>query len=157
MCSSDLLGAVLRSFGGLPYRLQDEGERNGVRWVNDSLSTAPEAAAAAVRALAPGVRTVIAGGQDRGYDPTPLVEALIAHGVQTLVVVPDTGAAIAAAARRMGFGGDVHEVAGLPEAVAMAVARTPAGSTCLFSPGAPSYNRYKSFEERGAHLRALIR
>lgn len=149
------LGAVIRSFSGLPYRLQDEGFHQGIRWVNDSLSTAPEAAAAAIGALAP-VATVIAGGQDRGYDPTPLVEAAIRHDVATLVLVPDTGATIAATARRLGFPGAVHEVPGLPEAVAVAKAATPAGATCLFSPGAPSYNRYRSFEERGAHLRGLI-
>ena len=51
----------------------------------------------------------------------------------------------------------IHEVATLDEAVALAVACSPRGTTCLFSPGAPSYNAYDSFEERGRHFRTLVR
>ena len=150
------LRAVLSTFRGLPFRLEDEGVRRGIRWVNDSLSTAPEAVAAALHALAPGVETLIAGGYDRGYDPAPLVEAVAASGVHTLILLPGTGASIARHARSSRLEVDVLEVPSLDEAVALAMERTPRGSICLFSPGAPSYNHYRSFEERGAHLRALL-
>jgi UDP-N-acetylmuramoylalanine--D-glutamate ligase len=163
LAATELLGVraehlerVLASFRGLPYRLQDEGVHGGIRWINDSLSTAPEVVAVALRALGRAVSTVIAGGQDRGYDPGVLVEQLRAAPVATLIVLPDTGAALARQVRACGLGLVVREAANLDEAVALAVACSPAGTTCLFSPGAPSYNAYASFEERGRHFRRLV-
>jgi UDP-N-acetylmuramoylalanine-D-glutamate ligase len=151
------LERVLASFRGLPYRLQDEGVHGGIRWINDSLSTAPEVVAVALRALGPSVSTVIAGGQDRGYDPRALVAELEASPVGTLIVLPETGAAIARQVRARGrLGLVVREAANLDEAVALAVDCSPAGTTCLFSPGAPSYHAYESFEERGRHFRRLV-
>ena len=106
LAATELLGVrpehlerVLASFRGLPYRLQDEGVHGGVRWINDSLSTAPEVVAVALRALGRSVSTLIAGGQDRGYDPGVLVDQLRAAPVGTIVVLPDTGAAIARGVR----------------------------------------------------------
>jgi UDP-N-acetylmuramoylalanine--D-glutamate ligase len=151
----DHLQAALRTFGGLPFRLQDEGLHRGRRWINDSISTAPEAAAAALRAF-PQATTLIAGGHDRGYDPRPLIAALAESAVAELILLPITGASIAAGVREAGLPVRVAEVADLPEAVALAEARSPQGSLVLFSPGAPSYNQYRSFEERGRHLRALL-
>jgi UDP-N-acetylmuramoylalanine--D-glutamate ligase len=150
------LGSALRTFQGLPFRLQDEGEHGGVRWINDSLSTAPEVVAVALRALKSSVTTLIAGGYDRGYDPRPIIEALTKSSVKTLIVLPDTGAAIAAIARVACPHLTIREVGSLDEAVRVALESTPAGTTCLFSPGAPSYNAYGSFEERGKHFRTLV-
>ena len=150
------LEQVLASFHGLPYRLQDEGMHGGIRWYNDSLSTAPEVVAVALRALGPSVRTLIVGGQDRGYDARALVDQLTAAPVETLVVLPETGAAIARQVRAGGLALVVREASDLDEAVALAVACSPQGTTCLFSPGAPSYHAYASFEERGKHFRRLV-
>jgi UDP-N-acetylmuramoylalanine--D-glutamate ligase len=152
----DHLQRALQSFRGLPFRLQDEGEHGGIRWINDSLSTAPEVVAVALRALKSSVTTLIAGGYDRGYDQRPMIEALTKSSVKTLIVVPDTGRAIAAMARIACPHLDVREAASLDEAVSLALESTPAGTTCLFSPGAPSYNAYGSFEERGKHFRTLV-
>ncbi len=148
--------SVLSSFRGLSFRLEDEGVHAGVRWINDSLSTAPEVVAVALRALGSSVSTVIVGGHDRGYDPRALVEALAVSRVRTLVALPDTGPSIARAVRGARLDLVIHEVAGLEDAVALAVACSPEGTTCLFSPGAPSYNAYDSFEERGRHFRTLV-
>lgn len=151
------LQSVLSTFAGLPFRLENEGLYGGVRWINDSLSTAPEAVAVAIEALAPTVRTLIAGGYDRGYDPTALLDAAKRFAVNTLILLPDTGAGIAAQARERQLDFELIEVDSLDEAVTEALKLTPKGATCLFSPGAPSYNRYRSFEERGAHLKALLK
>jgi len=150
------LHTVLSTFGGLPYRLQDEGIYHGIHWVNDSLSTAPEAAAAALQALSPAVHTLIAGGYDRGYDVSPLIDAIVAAGVRTIVLLPQTGSVIARLARRALPSQDIIEVDTLDRAVIIARDRTPNGDTCLFSPGAPSYNLYASFQERGDHFRSLV-
>ena len=153
--TSDHLQAALRSFRGLPFRLQDEGVHGGIRWINDSLSTAPEVVVVALRALK-SVTTLIAGGYDRGYEQQPMIDALAGSPVKTLILVPDTGTAIAALARAACPHLDIREAATLDQAVALALETTPAGATCLFSPGAPSYNAYVSFEERGRHFRTLV-
>lgn len=148
--------AVLAEFGGLPFRLEDEGLFAGIRFVNDSISTAPEAVAAALAALGPAVATLIAGGHDRGYRFEPLAAAAADSAVDTFILLPDTGAAIAALLRERVPGRTILAVPDLPAAVRAAFAHTPSGRTCLFSPGAPSYNVYESFAERGQHFRALL-
>ena len=73
-----------------------------------------------------------------------------------VIALPDTGASIVRQARAARLDMSLHEVPTLDDAVALAVDCTPPGATCLFSPGAPSYNAYESFEERGRHFRALV-
>lgn len=151
------LQRVLERFEGLPYRLADMGYHRGIRWINDAISTAPEATVVALQAFEPDVLTLIIGGKDRGFDYTPLVAYLASSVVQHVILLPDTGARIAALVRQQGVGHLVlMEVATLAEAVHCAFAVTPVGKSCLFSPGAPSYNQYSNFEERGRALVALV-
>ena len=152
----DDLQAVLSTFRSLPFRLQDEGIHHGIRWVNDSLSTAPEAVAVALRALGSVVYTLIVGGYDRGYNPAPVIDAVMKSSVRILILIPDTGKVIAKYANNVVCDTDIIEVESLDGAVVLACKNTPIGKTCLFSPGAPSYNLYSSFEERGIHFRNLL-
>jgi len=148
--------AALRAFAGLPFRLQAEGEHGGIHWINDSISTAPEASAAALEALAGTAHTLIVGGQDRGYDSAPLLKAILHYGVQAVVAMPDTGIAIADALQRSRAPVKVRVVEDLQQAVVAAVQLTPRGATCLLSPGAPSYNLFSGFEARGGEFRRCI-
>jgi UDP-N-acetylmuramoylalanine--D-glutamate ligase len=145
----DACQSVIESFAGLDFRLQDEGIHNGIRWINDSLSTTPETTLAALQAL-PETSTLILGGFDRGYALDALCRFLD-HSSLNIVLLPDTGWAIAERLKLVN-----HPVNCLEEAIAKAKALTPAGGLCLFSPGAPSYNQYRSFAERGEHFRQLI-
>jgi UDP-N-acetylmuramoylalanine--D-glutamate ligase len=147
---------VIREFSGLPYRLQAEGLHGGIHWINDSISTAPEASAAALEALAGQVHTLIVGGQDRGYNPLPLLQAIATHGVRAVIALPDTGIAIAEALQQMDKRVKVQVVPDLPQAVQTAVQLTPKGAVCLLSPGAPSYNLFTGFEARGGEFRRCI-
>jgi UDP-N-acetylmuramoylalanine--D-glutamate ligase len=152
------LREVLQRFRGLPFRLQNEGAHAGITWFNDAISTAPDTVAAALAALSGAftASTLIVGGQRRGLDQTPLAEALAASTVRTLIVMPDTGSDVARAVRARALPVTLLEADTLEDAVAAALSVTPQGHACLFSPGAPSYHRYKSFQERGAHLRRLL-
>ncbi|MFO1405273.1 MAG: UDP-N-acetylmuramoyl-L-alanine--D-glutamate ligase [Azonexus sp.] len=150
------LESVLSEFRGLPFRLEAEGLIGGISWVNDSISTAPEATAAALEALGGKVNTLIAGGYERGYDPRAMAEAIIEHQVRDVILLPDTGAVIGACLSQRGRDSGIYLVASLEEAVQLASRVTPLGSTCLLSPGAPSYNAFSSFEERGLEFRRCI-
>lgn len=152
------LEAVLRSFAGLPHRLEDLGVRNGVRWINDSIATAPEAAVAALDAFGGEVATYIGGGTDRGFDFTPLALALFARALPNVILLPPGGPAILAALANVDphAAARAHVMMDLEEAVALAARLTPEGSTVLFSPASPSYGVYKNFEERGDVFRGLV-
>lgn len=166
LCASEIFGAlpshlegVLASFSGLPHRLEDLGIHSGVRWVNDSIATAPEAAVAALDAFGDEVATYIGGGTDRGFDFEPLARALVSRAVPNVILLPPGGPSILAAlaARDPQAGARATAVADLGEAVALAARLTPPGSTVLFSPASPSYGVFKNFEERGDVFRGFVR
>lgn len=152
------LQSVLASFAGLPHRLEDLGVRGGVRWINDSIATAPEAAVAALDAFGDEVATYVGGGTDRGFDFAPLARELVSRRVQNVILVPPCGpsilAALAAVDRQAAD--RAHVVPSLADAVALAARLTPPGATVLFSPASPSFGLYRNFEERGNVFRELV-
>jgi UDP-N-acetylmuramoylalanine--D-glutamate ligase len=153
------VAAAVAAFRALPHRLSPVAVRGEVTFVDDTLSTTPVSVLAALRALAPRPVTLIAGGQDRGLDYTGLAEALGAGSdTVALVTVPDTGARLAADVRRVPGGAavPVHETASLEEAVAAAIGTTAPGGVVLLSPGAPSYNRFRNYEELAARFTELV-
>lgn len=149
------LPASLAGFQPLAHRLEPVAERDGVLWVNDSISTTPESTIAALASF-PGRKIVlIAGGQDRDQDFTTLARALNDADV-TLIAVPSTGPRLLIAARRAGL----DEASSLPAedleaAVKLARGRAGAGAVVLLSPAAPSYDNFRDFEERGGRFRSL--
>jgi UDP-N-acetylmuramoylalanine--D-glutamate ligase len=152
------LEGVLATFSGLPHRLEDLGVFGGVRWINDSIATAPEAAVAALDAFGGEVATFIGGGTDRGFDFAPLAHALVSRALPNVILLPPGGPALRAALVALDpeTGARARAVSDLAEAVALAARLTPRGSTVLFSPASPSYGVYKNFEERGDKFRGFV-
>jgi UDP-N-acetylmuramoylalanine--D-glutamate ligase len=156
---ADPVAAAVAGFRALPHRLSPIAALGDVTFVDDTLSTTPVSVLAALDALAPRRVTLIAGGQDRGLDYTGLARALVTRGESVrLVTVPDTGTRLAADVRREAGGAAVavHETASLDEAVATAIGTTPPGGVVLLSPGAPSYNRFRNYEELAARFTELV-
>ncbi len=150
------LPAALRGFRPLPHRLEVVAERDGVLWVNDSISTTPESALAALASFAEREVLLIGGGQDRGQDYTALGRELAARGA-SVIGLPSTGPRLLAAARSAGVGGArALEAPDLAAAVELARTLVGAGGVVLLSPAAPSYDNYRNFEERGERFRALV-
>lgn len=147
---------ALGDFGGLPFRLQAEGRYGGVQWVNDAISTAPEATAAALQAF-PETTALIVGGYDRGYCLDPLLEALQDSAVRYVATVPLSGPHIAQTLRDAGVACEICDAPDLAAAVAWVARRAAGAGLCLFSPGAPSYGVYKDFAERGRAFTALLK
>lgn len=144
----------LSSFNGLRHRLERVGVYAGVTWYDDSISTIPEAAIAAVRALG-RVDTLILGGFDRGIDYMPLVGFLKENPVNNLVFVGQAGRRI----RKL-----LTPNSSLPtlveddytKIVPWCAEHTPQGGVVLLSPAAASYDAFKSFEVRGDFYREQI-
>ena len=135
---------ILRSFEGLPHRLQKIAEFGGVAWVNDSKSTNLSAMQAALTAFErPCV--LIAGGRAKQEDLRRANLALSRHA-RTLVLFGESAHTMAQAWAGCA---PVVQVPDLAQAVEQAAALAEAGDCVLLSPGCASYDQYSSFEERG--------
>lgn len=137
----------LAEFRPLPHRLQPLGEHQGFDWINDSIGTTPQATLAALRTLEGRAVTVIVGGHDRGIDWNDFVVAMKAHAPHAIVAQGANGPRIARALRDAGVA--VEETADLATAVSRARAVTPAGGIILLSPGAPSFDQFHDYADRG--------
>ena len=145
----------LEGFSALAHRLETVAERDGVLWVNDSISTTPESTLAALASFPGREIVLIAGGQDRGQDYVRLGGAL-ADGSTTVIGVPTTGMRVLAAAAAAGVPrGRAIAAVDLREAVTRARELARPGAVVLLSPAAPSYDHYRDFEQRGERFREL--
>lgn len=151
----DALAAAdaLASFRPLPHRLQPLGEHDGFAWINDSISTTPQATLAALGSLEGRQVTVIVGGHDRGLDWSDFVAEAKRHAPYAIVAQGANGPRIAQALRAAGVA--VEETSDLGNAVARARELTPPGGTILLSPGAPSFDQFHDYAERGRRFAEL--
>jgi UDP-N-acetylmuramoyl-L-alanine---L-glutamate ligase len=142
-------------FRALPHRQQEIGEIDGVLYVDDSISTAPESTIAALEVYAGRDITAIIGGYDRGIDYGKLVAKLAGGGVRALVCLGASGDRIYAAVRATaGEPAAAAYARSMEEAVGFAKRVTPKGGIVLLSPAAPSYGQYRDFAERGRDFAA---
>ncbi len=141
--------ASLRDFRPLPHRFTALGERDGVEWVDDSISTTPDAALAAWLSLRGRDVTLILGGFDRGLAWDAFARALAAQPPRTVVTQGAAGARIARMLHEARVGSPIEETSDLVAAVARARELTPAGGVVLLSPGAPSFDQFRDYAERG--------
>jgi UDP-N-acetylmuramoylalanine--D-glutamate ligase len=153
----DALAAApeLVSFRPLPHRLHLLGEQNGHAWVDDSISTTPLATLAALESLRDRAVTVLVGGYDRGLDWTPFVARVRDTPPAAIVCMGANGARIAAALQAAQVACPVTGAADLAGAVAAASAATPPGGVILLSPGAPSFDQFRNYAERGRTFASL--
>ncbi|WIY51893.1 UDP-N-acetylmuramoyl-L-alanine--D-glutamate ligase [Devosia sp. YIM 151766] len=146
----------IAAFRPLPHRLEEHVFGDIVA-VDDSISTTPEATKAALAAY-PGRRiALIAGGHERQQDYSGLADQLARRGVTTLATLPVTGDRLARATRDRAPAILVLEAPDLDAALAALAAQRQRFDTLILSPGAPSYNQFKNFEQRGARFVDLCR
>ena len=145
----DAIATAVRDFRGVPHRLEAIGERVGVRWVNDSMATIPDAAIAALQAFDVSV-VLIAGGQGKGLDLAQFVEVAVGR-CRAAVLIGETADELE------------HLVAGriptaraatMDEAVELAAARARAGDVVLLAPAATSFDMFVDYAARGDAFRA---
>jgi UDP-N-acetylmuramoylalanine--D-glutamate ligase len=145
------------TFQPLPHRLQPLGERDGIRYVNDSISTTPHASLAALDLYANDAVAILVGGYDRGVDWTPFMERMRMKPVSAVITMGQNGPRIHAALRSLADAGSLHLHAAhdMHEAIVQARAVLPDGGVILLSPGAPSFGAYADYAERGRDFAAL--
>lgn len=139
----------LRTFRGLPHRMEDLGRLGPLRCFNDSKATNVEATLAGLGGLSQPV-LLIAGGRDKGGDFRAMAAAL--PGVRLLFGIGEAGPDLAAA-----FGARGRSLPDLDSAIEAARAAGREGELLVLSPACSSYDQYRNFEERGEHFRRLVR
>lgn len=152
--TDDIISAV-KTYKSLPHRLEVFLEKDGVRYIDDSISTACETTIQGVMALG-DVGVLILGGMDRGIDYAPLIEFLRTQKVPNVICMYDSGKRIFNEAKEI-EGTNLVLVSDLKEACDMAKSLLKSGSSCLLSPASASYGNFKNFEERGEKFKEYIR
>lgn len=145
------------TFQPLPNRLQPLGEKDGLLYVNDSISTTPMATLAALDLYAGREVAVLVGGHDRGLPWDEFADALRARAPKAVITMGQNGprihALLAPVAAQAGF--MLEAAPDLEAAIGKARAALPAGGVVLLSPGAPSFGPYRNYVERGRHFARL--
>ncbi len=147
--TEDEIELGLRTYPGLPHRMERIRDVNGVLYVNDSKATNPTSVAPALAAY-PAVRWIL-GGQAKSAD----LDACAPHfgHVRSAYTIGDAGAMFAGLLRPHM---PVEESGTLAVAVARAARDAVAGDTVLLSPACASFDQFSDFEDRGDRFRALV-
>lgn len=150
----------LRTFPGVPHRLQPAGVIGGVAYVNDSKATNVEATVKALGAYPVGTH-VILGGRDKASDYRPVARACVGacRGVYLIgEATPLIADAFMRVTREEGILGvpTPIECGDLEAAVAAAARAARPGDTVLLAPACASFDQYRDFEERGDHFVAIV-
>ena len=143
----EAIAEALRTFPGVPHRLELVAERDGVRFVNDSKATNVAAALRGLAAYADEPVHLILGGSSKNEDFGPLARA-IGSNVRSVHL-------IGAEAERLAevIDGDIDVT--LDAAVAHAASLAEPGDVVLLSPACASFDQFENFEERGEAFRRL--
>jgi UDP-N-acetylmuramoylalanine--D-glutamate ligase len=137
----------LRTFPGVPHRLELVRELNAVRYVNDSKATNVAAALRALVAYEDEPVHLILGGSSKGEDFTPLAQA-VGPNVRSVHVIGETADELADAIPGAQRDGDL--------ATALAQIEAEPGDVVLLSPACASYDQFRDFEDRGEEFRRLV-
>jgi UDP-N-acetylmuramoylalanine--D-glutamate ligase len=143
---------ALREFTGLPHRSQWIADVRGVRYVNDSKGTNVGATLAAVAGM-PGSLVLIAGGQGKGQDFTPLAAAFRGK-VRHVVLLGQDAKLLAAALEGVA---SLEFAKDMDDAVQRAARAARSGETVLLSPACASLDMFRDYAHRGYMFAASVR
>jgi len=147
------IAKALRTFPGVPHRLELVREAGGVRYVNDSKATNTAASRTALRAFDSPLHLIV-GGRPKGEPFDELVAAVAEANVVTAYLI---GEAAERLATDLGSAGVPFLVSTtLERAVAEAASAARPGEVVLLSPACASYDQFRDFEQRGEEFRSLV-
>jgi UDP-N-acetylmuramoylalanine--D-glutamate ligase len=149
----DAVRTGLRSFAGVPHRLQEVARHEGVLYVNDSKATNVASTLVALRAFPDLGVHLILGGQGKGQDFAALRDAVSA-GCRAVYLIGEDAPEIAAAFADAEV--PLHECGDLEGAFAAASSAAVSGEIVLLSPACASFDQFSDYEARGERFAALV-
>jgi UDP-N-acetylmuramoylalanine--D-glutamate ligase len=155
----EAMGQAIAAFRGIAHRLETVATVDGVRYIDDSIATAPERTIAALHAFdAPVV--LLLGGREKRLPLETLAAAIIGRA-RSVICFGEAGPMFAESLRSFWQAADdgppVNVATDVAEAVAQAHAVGQPGDVCLLSPAGTSFDAYENFSARGDHFATLVR
>jgi len=151
----DAVRSALRSFAGVPHRLEEVAERHGVLFVNDSKATNVASTLVALQSFGAPVHLIL-GGQGKGADFSVLREPVAARAAAVYLIGEDADT-LAAALSGLPPDVAVQHSGDLDRAFAAAAGAAKTGEVVLLSPACASFDQFADFGARGDRFRALAR
>jgi UDP-N-acetylmuramoylalanine--D-glutamate ligase len=148
----DAIAEALRTFAGVPHRLEEVATVDGVLYVNDSKATNVSAAIRGIEAFFTGVHLIL-GGSLKGGGFAELREP-VAERCHACYLIGEAADRLAADLRESGV--PLHHCGDLETAVAAAREAAREGEVVLLSPACASYDQFRDYEERGERFRSLV-
>lgn len=145
----------LPSFLPLPHRQEVLGKKDGITYVNDSISTIPESTLEALKLYRDQDITLLLGGEERGQNYKDLYSYLKQNSQINIILLPDNGKRIQVELKNNKDTNKAILIENFEHAVRHAQKTTPKGGIILLSPAAPSYGHFKNFEDRGNQFKKL--
>lgn len=146
---------AIKTFKGLPFHIETIATHNGITFVNDSFATNPTATQVAIESMT-SPTTLIIGGKDRGLHLEPFVESIKKSNLvrQTIVFGEERDRI----AKLLFQNNIIHTVVSgtFKDVFQTAIKKTFVENTILFSPGAPSFDMFTDYKERGLAFNALV-
>ena len=142
---------ALRTFAGVPHRLEEIGSVNGVLYVNDSKATNVSSAVRGIEAFEGGVHAIL-GGSLKGGGFEGLREPLAARAVAAYLI----GKAAGRLDEDLAGAVPLVRAGNLATAVREASAAAGPGDVVLLSPACASFDQFRDYEERGEAFRSLV-
>ncbi|HEX6651462.1 MAG TPA: UDP-N-acetylmuramoyl-L-alanine--D-glutamate ligase [Thermoleophilaceae bacterium] len=148
---AEAVAGALRTFAGVPHRLEEVGSVNGVLYVNDSKATNVSSAVRGIEAFDGGVHAIL-GGSLKGGGFEGLRDALASRAVAAYLI----GEAADRLEADLDGAVPLRRSGDLETAVAEASAAARPGDVVLLSPACASFDQFRDYEERGEVFRSLI-
>ncbi len=152
--SPENVAQALRTFTGLPHRLQFLGEFMGRKIYEDSDATTPESTIVAIDTLKKPI-ILIAGGTDKGFDYTAMGQK-IAQDVKILILMGQNANKIRMAVEKFPHQTQIFEAGSIEEAVKLARDASVPGDSITLSPAAASFGMFRNYIERAEIYQKLI-
>lgn len=147
----DAIRAAVTSFSGLPFRIEFRKEVNDIRYYNDSFAATPDACMAAIDSIS-GPKVMIIGGFDRNLNIDHLVQKLVdtASDIRHIVVIGASKHRVASKLEESNCSNFAICNEDRMDAIIKAAGdNAKPGDAVVLSPGFPSFDMFKNFEDRG--------
>ena len=145
----------LRSFAGVPHRLEQVAEIGGVRFVNDSKATNVASAVVGISAFSSGVHAIL-GGSEKGEPFASLADSVRERCVACYLIGATADRIATELASVFSEGIELHRCADLEDATRRAAAAARPGEVVLLSPACASFDAFENFERRGDRFREIV-
>jgi UDP-N-acetylmuramoylalanine--D-glutamate ligase len=158
--NKDAVKKAVKSFSGLPHRLEIIKQVEGVWYVDDSFGTTPETAIVALDAFKQP-KVLIAGGSDKGANFEALAQKIVASNVRFVVCIGQTGPTIMKAIKKYDTQNKVGTVllepmSNMPAILDAAKQQAKKGDVVLLSTGCASFGAFKNYEDRGNQFKQVV-